>query len=44
DIMSICSRFGVSEGSVILYVNRVMKVIRNKKSEFVQWPKDNNRS
>src|SRR5215216_5206296 len=42
--MSICSRFGVSEGSVILYVNRVMKAIRNKKSEFVQWPKDNNRS
>ena len=36
DIMSICSRFGVSEGSVILYINRIMKAIRNKKSEFIQ--------
>jgi hypothetical protein len=44
DIMNICSWFEVSEGSVILYVNRVMKAIKNKKSEFVQWPKDNNRS
>ncbi|CAI2189046.1 4486_t:CDS:1, partial [Funneliformis geosporum] len=44
NIMSICSQFGVSEGSVILYINCVMKAIRNKKSEFVQWPKDNNRS
>ncbi|CAI2167391.1 17707_t:CDS:2 [Funneliformis geosporum] len=44
DIMSICSRFGVSEGSVILYVNCVIKAIKNKKSEFVQWPKDNNQS
>ncbi|CAI2178632.1 14734_t:CDS:2, partial [Funneliformis geosporum] len=42
--MNICSRFGVSEGSIIFYVNRVMKATRNKKSEFVQWPKDNNRS
>ncbi|CAI2189524.1 7013_t:CDS:1, partial [Funneliformis geosporum] len=44
DIMSIYFRFEVSEGSVILYVNRVMKAIKNKKSEFIQWPKDNNQS
>jgi hypothetical protein len=44
DILSICSRFGISEGTVILYINRVMKAIRNKKSEFVQWPKNNNRA
>ncbi len=43
DIVSICSRFGVSEGTIILYVNRVIKAIRNKKSEFIQWPRNNNR-
>ncbi|RIA81045.1 hypothetical protein C1645_701120, partial [Glomus cerebriforme] len=32
----------ICEGTVILYVNRVMKAIRNKKLEFVQWPKNNN--
>ena len=43
DILSICSRFGVSEGTVILYVNRVIEAIRNKKSEFIQWPNNDNR-
>jgi hypothetical protein len=42
DILSICSRFGICEGTVILYINRVIKAIRNKKLEFVQWPKNNN--
>ncbi|PKC68643.1 hypothetical protein RhiirA1_506647, partial [Rhizophagus irregularis] len=42
DILSICSRFGICEGTVILYINHVMKAIRNKKLEFVQWPKNNN--
>ncbi|PKB96910.1 hypothetical protein RhiirA5_301501 [Rhizophagus irregularis] len=40
DILSICSRFGICEGTVILYINHVMKAIRNKKLEFVQWPKN----
>ena len=40
DIESICSRFGVSEGTIILYVNRIMKAIRNKKSMFIQWPRN----
>lgn len=44
DILSICSRFGISEGTVILYVNRLIKAIRNKKSEFIQWPRNNNRT
>jgi hypothetical protein len=44
DILSICSRFGISEGTVILYVNRVIKAIRNKKSEFIQWPRNDNRA
>ena len=44
DILSICSQFGICEGIVILYINCVMKAIRNKKLEFVQWPKNNNRA
>ena len=43
DIVSICSWFEVSESTIILYVNRIIKVIRNKKSEFIQWPRNNNR-
>ena len=42
NIVSICSQFGVSEGTIILYVNRVIKTIGNKKSEFIQWPRNNN--
>jgi len=42
-VLSICSRFGVSEGTIILYVNRIIKAIRNKKSEFIQWSRNNNR-
>ncbi|PKC54274.1 hypothetical protein RhiirA1_330302, partial [Rhizophagus irregularis] len=42
DILSIYSRFGICEGTVILYINHVIKAIRNKKLEFVQWPKNNN--
>jgi hypothetical protein len=34
--MSICFRFEVLEGTVIFYVDCVMRDIRNKKSEFVQ--------
>ena len=44
DIVNICSRFGVSEGTIILYVNRIMKAIRNKKSVFVQWPRNDKRA
>ncbi len=43
EIFSICSRFGVSEGTVILYINHVIKAIKNKKSDFIQWPYGNNR-
>ncbi|PKY57721.1 hypothetical protein RhiirA4_510641 [Rhizophagus irregularis] len=42
DILSIYSQFGICEGTVILYINHVIKAIRNKKLEFVQWPKNNN--
>ena len=34
DILSICSRFGICEGTVILYVSHVMKAIKNKKLDF----------
>ncbi|GES87341.1 putative nuclease HARBI1 [Rhizophagus clarus] len=44
DILSICSRFGICEGTVILYINHVMKAIRNIILELVQWPKNNNRA
>ncbi|GET62399.1 hypothetical protein RIR_jg22518.t1 [Rhizophagus irregularis DAOM 181602=DAOM 197198] len=44
DILSICSRLVICKGTVILYINRVMKAIRNKKLEFVQWPKNINRA
>ncbi|RIA83412.1 hypothetical protein C1645_699475, partial [Glomus cerebriforme] len=36
DIASICSHFEISEGIIILYVDHVIKAIRNKKSEFIQ--------
>src|SRR5436305_1423801 len=42
DILSICSQFEICEGTVILYINCIIKTIRNKKLEFVQWPKNNN--
>ncbi|CAB4444780.1 unnamed protein product [Rhizophagus irregularis] len=32
------------EFQLVLYINRVMKAIRNKKLEFIQWPKNNNRA
>ncbi|CAI2200686.1 13987_t:CDS:1, partial [Funneliformis geosporum] len=39
NIFEICSRFGIVEGTVILYIKKVIKVIISKKSLFVQWPK-----
>jgi len=43
NIFEICSRFGISEGTVILYINRIIKTIISKKSLFVQWPKGEQR-
>ena len=43
NIFEICSRFGISEGTVILYINRIIKAIISKKSLFVQWPKGEQR-
>ena len=39
NIFEICSRFGIAEGTVILYIKRIIKAIISKKSLFVQWPK-----
>ena len=39
NIFEICLRFGIAEGTVILYIKRIIKAIISKKSLFVQWPK-----
>src|ERR1043165_8265974 len=38
EIFSICSRYGISEGTVYLYCKRVMIVIFSLKCELVKWP------
>lgn len=38
EIFSICSRYGISEGTVYLYCKRVMLAILSLKSEVVIWP------
>ena len=44
DIFNICSKFGIAEGTVILYTKRVVKAIIAQKHLFVQWPKREKRS
>jgi hypothetical protein len=43
DIFSICALFGVAEGTVILYTQRVLKAILSFKLHFVKWPKGEER-
>jgi hypothetical protein len=38
EIFGICSRYGISEGTVYLYCKRVMTAILSLKSELVKWP------
>jgi hypothetical protein len=38
EIFSICSRYGISEGTVYLYCKRVMIAIFSLKCELVKWP------
>src|SRR5436190_20751620 len=38
EIFSICSRYGISEGTVYLYCKRVMLAILSLKSSLVIWP------
>ncbi|CAI2171053.1 3234_t:CDS:2 [Funneliformis geosporum] len=38
DIFSICSRYGISEGTVYLYCKRIMLAILSLKSSLVVWP------
>ncbi|CAB4438252.1 unnamed protein product [Rhizophagus irregularis] len=40
DIFSIYSRYGIAEGTVILYCKRVMKAIISNKEKYVKWPTD----
>lgn len=44
DIFSICSRYGIAEGTVILYCKRVMKAIISNKEKYVKWPTDQART
>ncbi|PKY62609.1 hypothetical protein RhiirA4_305883, partial [Rhizophagus irregularis] len=39
-IFSICSRYGIAEGTVILYCKRIMKAIISNKAKFIKWPTD----
>jgi hypothetical protein len=38
DIFSICSNYGIAEGTVILFCKRVMKAIISYKTNYVKWP------
>ena len=38
DIFSICSNYGISEGTVILFCKRVMKAIISFKTCYIKWP------
>src|SRR2546429_1396855 len=38
DIFSICSNYGIAEGTVILFCKRVMKAIISYKTSYVKWP------
>jgi len=44
DIFNICSKFGIGEGTVILYTKRIIKAIIAQKNLFVQWPKGEKRN
>lgn len=44
DIFNICSKFGIGEGTVILYTKRIVKAIIAQKNLFVQWPKGEKRN
>jgi len=37
-LFEVCSRFGIGEGTVILYTKRVIQAIMAKKKSFVKWP------
>ena len=37
-LFEVCSRFGIGEGTVILYTKRVIQAIISKKKKFVKWP------
>ncbi|RGB44211.1 hypothetical protein C1646_748924 [Rhizophagus diaphanus] len=38
DVFSICSRYGIAEGTVLLYCKLIMKAIISYKSEYIKWP------
>ncbi len=38
EIFGICSRYGISEGTVYIYCKRVMIAILSLKNELVKWP------
>ena len=40
NIFSICSRYGIAEGIVILYCKRIMKAIISNKAKFIKWLTD----
>src|SRR5687767_2583210 len=43
DVFSLCSHYGIAEGTVILYCKRVMKAIISNKTNFVKWPTEQGR-
>ena len=38
NVFSICSRYGIAEGTVLLYCKRIMKAIILHKAEYIKWP------
>ena len=37
-LFEVCSRFGIGEGTVILYTKRIIQAIMAQKKTFVKWP------
>ncbi|GBC00351.1 hypothetical protein RclHR1_03820016 [Rhizophagus clarus] len=38
DVFSICSLYGIAEGTILLYCKRIMKAVISYKSNYIKWP------
>ncbi|CAI2165339.1 8476_t:CDS:2 [Funneliformis geosporum] len=42
-IWEICSKFGIAEGTVLLFTSRIIVALKSLKSQTIIWPRDNYR-
>jgi hypothetical protein len=43
DVFSVCSRYGIAEGTVLLFCKRIMKAIISLKKKYIKWPTEHAR-